>query len=156
MSINSIWILSIHLRYTGTIYLCFQATGRQRKFEICQRSHRILVDKVKFNPNDIIFDPNILTIATGIEEHNSYGVDFIMATKDIKVVHVLLLQLYIVLYMFILLMILCKYLLLMWTFLYRRICLEPESVEVYPISRFLSEAWRQFERPCIASSCITP
>lgn len=61
-----------------------QATGRQRKFEICQRSYRILVDKVKFNPNDIIFDPNILTIATGIEEHNSYGVDFIMATKDIK------------------------------------------------------------------------
>lgn len=111
MSINSIWILSIHLRYTGTIYLCFQATGRQRKFEICQRSYRILVDKVKFNPNDIIFDPNILTIATGIEEHNSYGVDFIMATKDVKVV--LLLQLYIVLYMFILLMILCKYLLLM-------------------------------------------
>lgn len=109
MSINSIWILSIYLRYTGIIYLCFQATGRQRKFEICQRSYRILVDKVKFNPNDIIFDPNILTIATGIEEHNSYGVDFIMATKDIKVVHVLLLQLYIVLYMFILLMILCKY-----------------------------------------------
>ena len=45
------------------------------------------MDKVKFNPNDIIFDPNILTIATGIEEHNSYGVDFIMATKDIKVVY---------------------------------------------------------------------
>ncbi|KAK3092953.1 hypothetical protein FSP39_009305 [Pinctada imbricata] len=61
-----------------------QATDGQRKVEICTRSYNILVDKVGFNRNDIIFDPNILTIATGIEEHNSYGVSFIDATKEIK------------------------------------------------------------------------
>lgn len=53
--------------------------------EICTRSYHILVDKVKFNPCDIIFDPNILTIATGMEEHNKYGLEFIEATKLIKV-----------------------------------------------------------------------
>ena len=56
-----------------------------RKVEICQRSYQLLVEKVDFNPNDIIFDPNILTIATGIEEHNSYGLEYINATKVIKV-----------------------------------------------------------------------
>ena len=61
-----------------------QAADRDRKVEICQRSYNILVTKVGFNPNDIIFDPNILTIATGIEEHNNYGKDFIEATKLIK------------------------------------------------------------------------
>lgn len=61
-----------------------QAADRDRKVEICVRSFRILVDRVGFNPNDIIFDPNILTIATGIEEHNNYGKDFIEATKIIK------------------------------------------------------------------------
>jgi len=61
-----------------------QAADRDRKVEICQRSYKILVEQVGFNPNDIIFDPNILTIATGIEEHNSYGQDFIEATKIIK------------------------------------------------------------------------
>ncbi|KAJ8309214.1 hypothetical protein KUTeg_014088 [Tegillarca granosa] len=61
-----------------------QAADTQRKKEICTRSYRILVDKVGFNPNDIIFDPNILTIATGIEEHNIYGVSFIEATNYIK------------------------------------------------------------------------
>jgi 5-methyltetrahydrofolate--homocysteine methyltransferase len=52
--------------------------------EICTRSYRILTEKVGFNPNDIIFDPNILTIATGMEEHNNYGRDFIEATRIIK------------------------------------------------------------------------
>lgn len=52
---------------------------------VCTRSYRILVDKVGFNPNDIIFDPNILTIATGIEEHNNYAVNFIEAVKIVKV-----------------------------------------------------------------------
>lgn len=61
-----------------------QAAERDRKVEICHRSYNILVNKVGFNPNDIIFDPNILTIATGIEEHNNYGRDFIEATKMIK------------------------------------------------------------------------
>jgi len=61
-----------------------QAADRDRKVEICQRSFKILTEKVGFNPNDIIFDPNILTIATGIEEHNRYGLDFVEATKIIK------------------------------------------------------------------------
>ncbi|KAF0976209.1 hypothetical protein FDP41_004884 [Naegleria fowleri] len=61
-----------------------QAADADRKVEICTRSYRILVDKVGFNPEDIIFDPNILTIATGIEEHNNYGVEFLEAVKRIK------------------------------------------------------------------------
>eukprot|EP00092_Neocalanus_flemingeri_P026050 GFUD01028235.1.p1 GENE.GFUD01028235.1~~GFUD01028235.1.p1 ORF type:complete len:1264 (-),score=351.62 GFUD01028235.1:269-4060(-) len=61
-----------------------QAADRDRKVEICVRSYNILVKQVGYNPNDIIFDPNILTIATGIEEHNNYGKDFIEATKLIK------------------------------------------------------------------------
>ena len=52
--------------------------------DICKRSYDILVEKVNFNPNDIIFDPNILTIATGMEEHNDYGIAFIEATRIIK------------------------------------------------------------------------
>ena len=55
------------------------------KIKICQRSYKLLTEKVGFNCNDIIFDPNILTIATGIEEHNTYGISFIEATKVIKV-----------------------------------------------------------------------
>lgn len=61
-----------------------QADTRERKFEICQRAYRILVDQVGFPPEDIIFDPNIFAVATGIEEHNNYAVDFIEAVKDIK------------------------------------------------------------------------
>jgi len=61
-----------------------QADGFQRKIEICERAYRILVDQVGFPPQDIIFDPNILTVATGIEEHNNYAVDFIYATRWIK------------------------------------------------------------------------
>ena len=52
-----------------------------RKIEICERAYRLLVDKVDFDPQDIIFDPNIFAIATGIEEHNNYAVDFIEATR---------------------------------------------------------------------------
>jgi 5-methyltetrahydrofolate--homocysteine methyltransferase len=61
-----------------------QADTRARKFEICQRAYRILTEQVGFLPEDIIFDPNIFAIATGIEEHNNYGKDFIDATHDIK------------------------------------------------------------------------
>ncbi len=61
-----------------------QADTLQRKVEICTRSYRLLVDKIGFPPEDIIFDPNIFAIATGIEEHNNYGVDFIEATHRIK------------------------------------------------------------------------
>ena len=51
---------------------------------MCQRAYRILVEDVGFNPQDIIFDPNILTIGTGMSEHNNYAVDFIKATREIK------------------------------------------------------------------------
>ncbi|WP_328824520.1 methionine synthase [Thalassotalea algicola] len=61
-----------------------QADTRERKFEICQRAYNILVDEIGFPPEDIIFDPNIFAVATGIDEHNNYGVDFIEAVKDIK------------------------------------------------------------------------
>ena len=60
-----------------------QADTFERKYEICERSYRVLVDKVGFLPEDIIFDPNIFAVATGIEEHNNYGVDFIEATRKI-------------------------------------------------------------------------
>ncbi|MGB5259544.1 MAG: methionine synthase [Gammaproteobacteria bacterium] len=61
-----------------------QADTRARKFEICQRAYNILTGQVGFAPQDIIFDPNIFAVATGIEEHNNYGKDFIDATHDIK------------------------------------------------------------------------
>ena len=61
-----------------------QADTYQRKIEICERAYRVLVDEVDFPPEDIIFDPNIFAIATGIEEHNNYAVDFIEATHWIK------------------------------------------------------------------------
>ncbi len=61
-----------------------QADTYQRKIEICERAYRVLVDELDFPPEDIIFDPNIFAIATGIEEHNNYAVDFIEATKWIK------------------------------------------------------------------------
>nr|XP_056709313.1 methionine synthase [Euleptes europaea] len=61
-----------------------QATETEEKFLICRRAYHLLVTKVGFNPNDIIFDPNILTIGTGMEEHNMYAVNFINAAKTIK------------------------------------------------------------------------
>ncbi len=61
-----------------------QADTKARKVEICARAYKILVEQVGFDPEDIIFDPNIFAVATGIEEHNNYAVDFIEATKEIK------------------------------------------------------------------------
>src|SRR5581483_8964715 len=61
-----------------------QADTFARKTEICARAYHILVNRVGFPPEDIIFDPNIFAIATGIEEHNNYGVDFIEATRWIR------------------------------------------------------------------------
>ncbi len=61
-----------------------QADTKQRKVEICHRAYKILTEQVGYDPQDIIFDPNIFAIATGLEEHNNYGVDFIEATKEIK------------------------------------------------------------------------
>ena len=61
-----------------------QAATYDDKIRVCERAYRILVDEVEFPPEDIIFDPNILTVATGMEEHNNYAVDFINATRWIK------------------------------------------------------------------------
>src|SRR3954465_6183815 len=61
-----------------------QADTRERKVEICERAYKILTEEVGFEPQDIIFDPNIFAVATGIEEHNNYAVDFIEATREIK------------------------------------------------------------------------
>jgi 5-methyltetrahydrofolate--homocysteine methyltransferase len=61
-----------------------QAATFQDKVRICERSYRLLVDRAGFRPTDIIFDPNVLTVATGMEEHNSYALDFIQAVGEIK------------------------------------------------------------------------
>ena len=72
----------------AVVVMAFDETGQadtfERKVEICKRSYEILVNEVGFPPEDIIFDPNIFAIATGIEEHNNYAVDFIEATRKIK------------------------------------------------------------------------
>ena len=69
----------------AVIVMAFDETGQadtyQRKIEICERAYRLLVDRLNFDPQDIIFDPNIFAVATGIEEHNNYAVDFIEATR---------------------------------------------------------------------------
>lgn len=61
-----------------------QADTKDRKVAICHRAYKILTEQVGFKPEDIIFDPNIFAVATGLEEHNNYGVDFIEATREIK------------------------------------------------------------------------
>jgi len=72
----------------AAIVMAFDETGqadtKERKIEICTRAYKVLTEKVGFPAEDIIFDPNIFAVATGIEEHNNYGVDFIEATKVIK------------------------------------------------------------------------
>ena len=72
----------------ATVVMAFDEQGQadtyERKIEVCKRAYSILTDVVGFNPRDIIFDPNILSVATGIEEHNNYAVDFIKATGWIK------------------------------------------------------------------------
>jgi 5-methyltetrahydrofolate--homocysteine methyltransferase len=77
------------LRYgAAVVVMAFDEAGQAASYEdkirICERAYRILVDEVGFPPEDIIFDPNILTVATGMEEHNNYAVDFINATRWIK------------------------------------------------------------------------
>jgi 5-methyltetrahydrofolate--homocysteine methyltransferase len=78
----------IKLYGAATVVMAFDETGQadsyERRIEICKRSYDILVNEVKFNPHDIIFDPNILTVATGMDEHNNYALDFINATRWIK------------------------------------------------------------------------
>ncbi|MBO7557120.1 MAG: methionine synthase [Bacteroidaceae bacterium] len=72
----------------ATVVMAFdeqgQATTYERKIEICERAYHLLVDRVGFNPHDIIFDPNVLAVATGMEEHNNYALDFIRATEWIR------------------------------------------------------------------------
>ncbi|MFT6899279.1 MAG: 5-methyltetrahydrofolate--homocysteine methyltransferase [Paraglaciecola sp.] len=72
----------------ATVVMAFdqdgQADTEARKFEICQRSYQLLTQKIGFPPEDIIFDPNIFAVATGIEEHNNYAMDFINATRRIR------------------------------------------------------------------------
>ncbi|MEX2272355.1 MAG: methionine synthase [Vicinamibacterales bacterium] len=72
----------------AVVVMAFDETGQadtvERKVEICERAYALLVEKAGFDPSDIIFDPNVLAIATGLEEHNSYGVNFIEATRIIK------------------------------------------------------------------------
>jgi 5-methyltetrahydrofolate--homocysteine methyltransferase len=72
----------------GVVVMAFDETGQadtvQRKVEICQRAYRLLTEQAGFDPLDIIFDPNILAIATGLEEHNDYAVNYIEATRVIK------------------------------------------------------------------------
>ena len=72
----------------SAVVMAFDETGQAdtaaRKIEICERAYRVLTERAGFPPEDIIFDPNIFAVATGIEEHNNYGVDFIEATREIK------------------------------------------------------------------------
>ncbi|MEM9885956.1 MAG: methionine synthase, partial [Bacteroidota bacterium] len=72
----------------ATVVMAFDEQGQadtmERKVEICERAYHILVNKVGFDPSDIIFDPNIFAVATGIEEHNEYALHFIEATREIK------------------------------------------------------------------------
>ena len=71
----------------AVVVMAFDETGqadtRERKLEICQRSYRLLTEVIGFPPEDIVFDPNVFAVATGIEEHNNYALDFINACKDI-------------------------------------------------------------------------
>jgi 5-methyltetrahydrofolate--homocysteine methyltransferase len=72
----------------GVVVMAFDETGQadsvERKVQICQRAYRLLIEQAGFEPSDIIFDPNILAIATGLEEHNDYAINYIEATKIIK------------------------------------------------------------------------
>ncbi len=78
----------LHNYGAAVVVMAFDETGQadsyQRKVDICTRAYKLLTEKVGFPPEDIIFDPNIFAVATGIEEHNNYGVDFIEATRTIR------------------------------------------------------------------------
>lgn len=79
-----------HIRRFGAavVVMAFDENGQadtfERKIEVCKRAYHLLIDRLSFNPEDIIFDPNILAIATGIKEHDRYGIDFIKAVEWIK------------------------------------------------------------------------
>ncbi|MFT7679331.1 MAG: 5-methyltetrahydrofolate--homocysteine methyltransferase, partial [Planctomycetota bacterium] len=79
---------TIHTYGAGVVIMAFDETGQadttERKVSICQRAYKLITEKLGFNPQDIIFDPNILAIGTGIDEHNRYAINFIEATAEIK------------------------------------------------------------------------
>ena len=77
------------LRYgAAVVVMAFDEQGQadtiERKVSICERAYKLLTEEIGFPPEDIIFDPNIFAVATGIEEHNGYGIAFIEATRQIK------------------------------------------------------------------------
>ncbi len=78
----------VHELGAAVVVMAFDEKGQadtyERKIEVCGRAYKLLTEKIGFNPNDIIFDPNVLAVATGMEEHNNYAVDFIRATGWIK------------------------------------------------------------------------
>ncbi|MBA4777312.1 MAG: methionine synthase [Rhizobiales bacterium] len=78
----------VHNYGAAVVVMAFDEVGQadtyQRKVEICARAYKLLTEKAGLSPEDIIFDPNVFAVATGIEEHNNYGVDFIEATKTIR------------------------------------------------------------------------
>jgi 5-methyltetrahydrofolate--homocysteine methyltransferase len=78
----------VRLYGAGAVVMAFDEEGQadtvERKVEICARAYRLLIDQAGFDPTDIVFDPNIFAIATGMEEHNEYAINFIEATKQIK------------------------------------------------------------------------
>jgi 5-methyltetrahydrofolate--homocysteine methyltransferase len=78
----------VRLHGAGAVVMAFDEEGQadtiERKVEICARAYRILVEEAGFAPTDIVFDPNVFAVATGIEEHNQYAINFIEATKQIK------------------------------------------------------------------------
>jgi 5-methyltetrahydrofolate--homocysteine methyltransferase len=80
--------LAIKRHGAGAVVMAFdekgQADSTERRIEICERAYKILVGELDFDPTDIIFDPNVLTVATGMEEHNDYARSFIEATREIK------------------------------------------------------------------------
>jgi 5-methyltetrahydrofolate--homocysteine methyltransferase len=86
-------VLSVYCLVDDALWECsslitlsiWQAANFKRKIEICKRSYDLLVNEAGYNPADIIFDPNLLTIGTGLSEHSEYGRDFIRATEWIKV-----------------------------------------------------------------------
>lgn len=78
------WIHSYSPKHSRLCSI-IKATDTDRKVKICTRAYQLLLTKVGFKPNDIIFDPNILTIGTGIDEHSEYAINFIKATELIKV-----------------------------------------------------------------------
>ena len=82
---------SVHIQaLDGRHFMSFDEDGQaytlERRKEICKKSYDILVNEVSFNPHDIILDPNLFPIATGIEDHNKYAIDFIATTKESIVV----------------------------------------------------------------------